>query len=97
MQITRDEVARIARLARLHLTEAEPEAFTRQLNQVLEHMDKLRELDTDAVQPTYHVLDTLRNVTRPDEVHPGLTREEALRNAPDPAAGGFRVPKIVEG
>ncbi len=97
MQITRDEVSRIARLARLHLADDEQEAFTRQLNQVLEHMDKLRELDTEAVQPTYHVLDTMRNITRPDEVHSGLTHEEALRNAPDPAAGGFRVPKIVEG
>lgn len=94
-QIDRDEVNRIARLARLYLDPAEQDAFTRQLNSVLEHMDKLRALDTDEVQPTYHVL-PLVNVFRADEVVPGLTQEEALANAPDPAGGGFRVPKIVE-
>ena len=97
MQISRAEVQHIARLARLHLGEAEEEAFTRQLNQVLEHVAKLNELDTTGVEPTYHVLATLRNVWRPDEVRPGLSQQDALRNAPDPAAGGFRVPKIVEG
>lgn len=94
-QIDRDEVNRIARLARLNLDAAEQEAFTRQLNSVLEHMDRLRGIDTTRVQPTYHVL-PLVNVLREDVVAPGLTQEEALANAPDPAGGGFRVPKIVE-
>lgn len=95
MQIDRDEVSRIARLARLRLTGAEQQAYARQLSAVLQHMEKLRQLDTERVEPTYHAL-PLANVLRRDEVLAGLTRDEALANAPDAAGGGFRVPKIVE-
>lgn len=96
MRIDRSEVQRIARLARIHLSEEEKELYTKHLNQLLEHVDKLRELDTKDVPPTYHILDNLVNVLRPDKVRPGLDHEAALKNAPDPAEGGFRVPKIVE-
>ncbi len=96
MRIDRSEVQRIARLARVHLSEGEKELYTKHLNQLLEHVEKLRELDTTEVPPTYHILDSLVNVLRPDQVRQGLAHEAALQNAPDPAAGGFRVPRIVE-
>lgn len=97
MQISLKDVEHIARLARLALTDAEKEEYTRQLNQVLEHMDKLQELNTDNVPPTYHILSDLVNVLRKDQATPGLTLEQALQNAPDRAGDGFRVPKIIEG
>lgn len=96
MRIDRSEVQRIARLARIHLSEDEKDLYTKHLNQLLEHVGKLGELDTKDVPPTYHVLESLINVFRPDEIRQGLAPEAALQNAPDPAEGGFRVPKIVE-
>ena len=97
MRISREEVEHVARLARLSITEQEKEGFTVQLNKILDHMDKLRELDTTDVKPTFHVLATLKNVTRPDCIRPGLSREDALANAPKSEAGCFKVPKTVEG
>ena len=95
MAISREEVLHVARLARLELSEEEVEAYTRQLSRILEHIGKLRALDTTDVPPTSHVLD-LKNVLRPDEVRAGLSRDETMQNAPDSAGGFFRVPKIRE-
>ncbi|MCR4399043.1 MAG: Asp-tRNA(Asn)/Glu-tRNA(Gln) amidotransferase subunit GatC [Firmicutes bacterium] len=95
MAISRDEVLHVARLARLELGEDEIEEYTRQLSRILEHIQKLQRLDTKDVPPTSHVLD-LKNVLRADETRPGLSREEALSNAPDAVSGFFRVPKIRE-
>jgi len=92
--ISRDEVRHIARLARLSLTEAEVEKFTKQLSQILEHAAKIQELNLDGLEPLTHAVDRT-NVMRRDEVREGLSREEALKNAPDKEGDFFRIPPIV--
>jgi aspartyl-tRNA(Asn)/glutamyl-tRNA(Gln) amidotransferase subunit C len=67
--------------------------MTGELAKILAHIDKMSELDTGAIPPTAHVLDVV-DVTRPDKVEPGLTREDALRNAPAVADDSFRVPRM---
>lgn len=89
------DIRYVAHLARLELTPDEQHRFAAQLGQVLEHIEKLKQLDVSGVEPTAHAA-PLVNVTRPDEVRPGLSHEEALRNAPAHANGLFIVPKIVE-
>lgn len=95
MKITREEVAHVARLARLAMTEAEMDEFTGQLNAILEYADKLNHIDTQNIVPTAHVL-PLKNVFREDQVRPGLPRDEALANAPEEEDGMFRVPRVIE-
>lgn len=94
MILSREEVEHVAMLARLELTEEEKEAYTRQLNAILDFMQQLNELDTSGVEPMAHVL-PLVNVMREDEVRPSLDREAVLAGAPDSDRGQFRVPKIV--
>lgn len=94
--ISREQVDHVARLARLGLTETEKDEFTRQLNRILEHVAVLNRLDTEGVEPTFHVLD-LKNVFRMDQSGEGLRREDALANAPEAQDGCFKVPKITEG
>jgi aspartyl-tRNA(Asn)/glutamyl-tRNA(Gln) amidotransferase subunit C len=89
--IDRDQVLHVARLARLRLTDAEVERMTTELAPILDHVEKIGELDLDDVEPTSHVVE-LENVLRPDEPRPSLPRERALAEAPDAAPGGFRVP-----
>lgn len=89
------DIRYVAHLARLELTPEEQRTFAAQLGQVLEHIEKLKQLDVSGVEPTAHAA-PLVNVTRPDEPRPGLPHEEALRNAPAHANGLFIVPKIVE-
>jgi aspartyl-tRNA(Asn)/glutamyl-tRNA(Gln) amidotransferase subunit C len=89
------DIQYIAHLARLELTPEEQRRFAAQLGQVLEHIEKLKQLDVSNVEPTAHAA-PLTNVMRPDEARPGLAHEEALRNAPLQANGLFIVPKIVE-
>jgi aspartyl-tRNA(Asn)/glutamyl-tRNA(Gln) amidotransferase subunit C len=85
----------VADLARIGLTDAEVERFTAQLSVVLDAVGKLREVDTEAISPTASVL-PLENVTREDEVRPGLTNEEAMRNAPARDGDLFRVQTVIE-
>ncbi len=94
-KITRDEVERVARLARLELSEAEREQMTAQLDSILAYMDALNEVDTSGVEPTTTVV-PMASVMREDTMRPGLSQEEALANAPDPVDGFFRVPRIIE-
>jgi aspartyl-tRNA(Asn)/glutamyl-tRNA(Gln) amidotransferase subunit C len=89
--IDREQVLHVARLARLALTEEEVETMARELSGILEHVDRISELDLDRVDPTDHVVD-LENVLRPDEPRPSWPRERMLEQAPDPAQGAFRVP-----
>lgn len=89
------DIQYVAHLARLELTPEEERKFAAQLGQVLQHIEKLKQLDVSAVEPTAHAT-PLMNVTRPDVPRPGLPHEEALRNAPASANGLFIVPKIVE-
>jgi len=89
--IDRDQVLHVARLARLELSEEELERMSSELSGILEHVERMNELDLEGVEPTSHVV-ALENVLRPDEPRPSLPREEALEPAPDPAQGAFRVP-----
>jgi aspartyl-tRNA(Asn)/glutamyl-tRNA(Gln) amidotransferase subunit C len=93
--ISRDDVAHVARLARLHLSEAELERMRTQLDAILAYIDKLTALDVEGVEPTAHAV-PLVNVMRDDTPAPGLPHAEALVNAPDPAGDFFRVPRIIE-
>lgn len=95
MKISREEVAHVARLAMLEISEQEAALYTEQLNAILEYADKLKGLDTKGVEPTAHVL-PLRNVFREDEVLPCLPRDAALANAPAEEDGMFRVPRVIE-
>lgn len=94
MALTAAEVLHVARLARLSLRPEEVERFTRQLNEILAYVTKLQEVDTTGVPPLAHVV-PLANVWREDEVTPGLPREEALANAPEPEEGAFTVPRVI--
>ena len=94
MALTPETVKQVAVLARLSLAEAEVELFTRQLNDILNYVEKLNELDTTDVPPMAHVLE-LNNALREDEVQDSLPLEEALNNAPDRQRNSFAVPKII--
>jgi len=89
--IDRDQVLHVARLARLHLEDDELDRMSRELSGVLDHIEKISELDLEGVPPTSHVVE-IENVLRPDEPRPSWPREGILEQAPDPASGGFRVP-----
>ena len=89
--IDRDQVLHVARLARLRLTDDEVERMTGELSQILEHVEKMDELDLEGVEPTSHVVE-LQNVLREDVPRECLPHERALEPAPDVAEGGFRVP-----
>ncbi|WP_124728212.1 Asp-tRNA(Asn)/Glu-tRNA(Gln) amidotransferase subunit GatC [Staphylospora marina] len=95
MTISKDEVQKVAFLARLKLSERETERFTGQLNDILRFAEKLNELDTEHVEPTSHVL-PMFNKLREDEVKPSIPREKALLNAPGQKDGMFRVPAVFE-
>ena len=89
--IDRDQVLHVARLARLRLSEDEVERMSAELSSILDHIEKINELDLEDVEPTSHVIQ-LENVLREDVPRPSLPRERALEQAPDAAEGGFRVP-----
>jgi aspartyl-tRNA(Asn)/glutamyl-tRNA(Gln) amidotransferase subunit C len=89
--IDREQVLHVALLARLALSEEEVETMARELSGILEHVDRIAELDLEQVEPTAHVVD-LENVLRPDEPRPSWPREQMLELAPDPVEGAFRVP-----
>ena len=89
------DVKYVAHLARLALSPEEEERIGAQLGSVLGYIEKLKEVDVSNVEPTAHAF-PLVNVTRPDEVQPSISIEDALRNAPAHANGLFIVPKIVE-
>jgi aspartyl-tRNA(Asn)/glutamyl-tRNA(Gln) amidotransferase subunit C len=89
--IDREQVLHVARLARLELSEDEVERMSSELSTILEHVERISELDLDGVEPTSHVVE-LENVLRPDEPRPSWPRDTVLEQAPDPADGAFRVP-----
>ena len=92
--ITRDDVAKVASLARLTLTDDELDLYTGQLQSILDHARDVEALELDDVPPTSHPI-PLRDVTRPDEVEPCLDRDEVLREAPAAEDGMFRVPPVL--
>jgi aspartyl-tRNA(Asn)/glutamyl-tRNA(Gln) amidotransferase subunit C len=89
--IDRQQVLHVARLARLELSEDEVERMSGELSGILEHVERMNELELDGVEPTSHVV-VLENVLRADEPRPSWPRERVLDEAPDSAEGAFRVP-----
>jgi aspartyl-tRNA(Asn)/glutamyl-tRNA(Gln) amidotransferase subunit C len=98
VKITEKEVRYVAGLANFQLTEAEVDKLQADLNGILEHIDKLKEIDTTGVEPMAQVLfDVGETATlRDDVVVTPLGNEAALANAPQPGAGYFKVPKVIE-
>ena len=93
-QLTKKDVEHIAWLAHIELSEEEKALFTEQFNDILDYFKKIDEVDTEGVEPTYHVLD-LENVSRRDKTEPSLPVEEALRNAPKKEKKFIKAPRIV--
>jgi aspartyl-tRNA(Asn)/glutamyl-tRNA(Gln) amidotransferase subunit C len=94
VSVTLKDVEHIAELARLKFSKDELENFTHQLNQILEYMEKLNELDTKNVEPLSHPIEG-NNIFREDELKQSISREEALKNAPDSDDEFFKVPKVI--
>ena len=94
MSLTRDEVEKVALLARLKLTEEELDTYVAQLNQIVGYVEQLNELDTDDIEPMAHAME-LHNVLVPDVVAPSTPREEALANAPKRDDECYRVPAVL--
>ncbi|MBF0710119.1 MULTISPECIES: Asp-tRNA(Asn)/Glu-tRNA(Gln) amidotransferase subunit GatC [unclassified Gemella] len=94
-KITKEQVEHIAHLSRLEVKEEEMEVYTEQLEKIVTLVEKLSSVNTDNVEPTYHVLD-LMNVFREDISQTGLDKEKVLKNAYEKEAGQFKVPTIIE-
>ncbi len=95
MNLTRDDVAQVALLARLRLSPDELDDFTGQLTKIVGFVEQLNELDTTGVEPLAHGVE-LRNVFREDKLGPALPREAALANAPARSDDSFLVPAVLE-
>ncbi len=93
--ISHDDVLYVARLARLKLAAEELDRYAAQLSSILNHIDKISELDLAKVEPTSHVIG-LSNVFREDKSRPSLPQAEILANGPEVERGAFRVPPILE-
>jgi aspartyl-tRNA(Asn)/glutamyl-tRNA(Gln) amidotransferase subunit C len=95
---TRDEVNRIAELARLTLTDEERALFAKQLGDILAYAEQVQEVNTEGIPPTSHAFASPESL-RDDQERPGLLRDAALATAPDAncEAGLFRVPRVIGG
>ena len=94
-RIDAEQVRKVAKLARLQLTDREVEEFTEQLGAILGYVEKMNELDTEQVEPLAHCL-PISNVFRADEIRPSLGADRALANAPERDESFFKVPKILD-
>lgn len=95
MRIKTDQLKYVADLARIKLSEKETMLFSKQLNNILEYMDKLNQLDTSKIESMSHVLD-ISNVFREDKTKKSIGRKKALENAPSVKNGFFQVPKVIQ-
>ncbi len=95
MAISVKDVEYLALLARLQLSDDEMKRFAPQLEEILEHVQKLKSTQTDGVPPTSHVLE-ISNVFREDQAKPSLPTDDALKNAPDREGPFFKVPRIID-
>jgi aspartyl-tRNA(Asn)/glutamyl-tRNA(Gln) amidotransferase subunit C len=95
MALSREEVRRVAELARLEFSDEEEARMADEMSRILDYVDKLEELDTSGVPPMSHVLD-VTNVYREDEVERRIDQEQALEPAPESENGYFVVPKVVD-
>jgi aspartyl-tRNA(Asn)/glutamyl-tRNA(Gln) amidotransferase subunit C len=93
MSISEEQVRHVATLARIALSDDSVSELQAQLSAILEHVDALSKLDLKDVEPTAHAV-AVTNVTRADEVRPGLSRADALLNAPEQQDGAFLIPKF---
>lgn len=94
MKISPEEVAHVAHLARLHLSDDEVAEMARQLDGILTYVAKLNELDTTGVEPTTHAI-SIVNAFREDEVKTSLEREKSLANGPRQDGESFVVPRVI--
>ena len=89
------DIEKVAKLARLVLSEEEKRTFGDQLEQILTYMEQLNRLDTTGVEPTSHAI-PIHNAFREDETRPSFPREEVMEITPEEEDGHFRVPRIIE-
>ncbi|MEE2706489.1 MAG: Asp-tRNA(Asn)/Glu-tRNA(Gln) amidotransferase subunit GatC [Planctomycetota bacterium] len=94
MSLTREEIEKVALLARLRLSPDELETMTVQLSQIVEYVEQLSELDTESVQPMVHAID-VANVFAGDDVRPSFERDEMLGNAPNRDEECYLVPPVL--
>src|SRR5690242_7588446 len=95
MPLSKDEVGHVAMLARVGLEPGDEDFYADQLSGILDHIDRLQQLDTGDIPPTAQVVE-IESRLRDDEPRPSLTQEEALANAPAAVNGFFRVPSIQD-
>lgn len=95
MKINENQIIKTAKLARLELSEGEREEFSKQLNDIIEYVEKINELDTSNVKPADHIME-VSNVFRDDTVKMSISRKGIEQNAPEFTDGFFVVPKIIE-
>ena len=95
MPITRDEVAHLAKLSRLALSEQELEHFAGQLDEIIAAVARVQEVAAEGIPPMTHAL-PVTNVFRDDVARPSISREKATQNAPEKRDGSFIVPQIIE-
>lgn len=96
MALTREEVLKVAKLAKLEFTNEEIEKYQQELNEILNYIDMLNELDTENIKPLSQINNDTNNL-KEDEVKPSLLVEDALKNAPETVDGTIVVPKVVGG
>ena len=94
--ITEDIVCYVAELSRLRLNKKDTARFEGQLSRILDYIAQLNEVDTKDTPPTTHVLSSMKNVFREDELGESLSPEEALSNAPSKKENFFKVPKVIK-
>lgn len=95
MALSKEQVVHVANLARLELAPNDLDRFTDQLNQIVGHVESLKKLDTDKIEPTAHAI-PVANVFREDRTRTEETREKTLGQAPDRNGNFYKVPKVIE-
>jgi len=93
--ITPEDIKKVASLSRIHLSDNELAHLTKDMEKILDYVNKLKKLDVSGVQPTSHVLE-LKNVYREDTVEPPLAQKDALAIAVEKEKGQFKVPLVIE-
>ncbi|NLI67560.1 MAG: Asp-tRNA(Asn)/Glu-tRNA(Gln) amidotransferase subunit GatC [Bacilli bacterium] len=95
MELTKEEIQKVAENARLHLTDEEVEKYTKTTNEMINHVQKLLELNTDDVEPTTHG-NTVKDVLRNDIPKRWEDRDQIFKNAPDHEDNQFKVPALID-
>lgn len=95
MSVTVDDVKYIARLSMLRFDEDELLQFTGEFNRIIEYVGKLNALDLSEVEPLFQPVETPRPTLRDDVARPGISHDEAFRNAPEEESGHFKVPRVI--